>query len=156
MASLIRGRLPSPIEPREVRSLGCEPALKAVIRRAIGSRSFRYRDAYELRTALTAPSEAGDGPPTRIQSLEGKIVVFTGRLWTRREDAIRLVLRCGGRVGREVSSKTDVVVRGAISPIYVAGDKGLKLIEAEALRERGRKITLIDERQFRRLVGQRQ
>jgi len=74
-----------------------------------------------------------------------------GRLWTRRADAARLVLRCGGRVSGAVSARTDVIVQGAISSSYVAGTKGVKLIEAEAYRQRGKAIAVISEARFRHL-----
>jgi hypothetical protein len=45
------------------------------------------------------------------------------------------------------------VVRGRPNPLQAAGrDSGLKLMEIKRLREKGHKITLLNERQFSQLV----
>jgi hypothetical protein len=47
-----------------------------------------------------------------------------------------------------------VVVRGRPNPLQAAGrDAGLKLMEIRRLREKGHRITLLNETQFWRLVG---
>jgi hypothetical protein len=47
-----------------------------------------------------------------------------------------------------------VVVRGRPNPQQAAGrDAGLKLMEIKRLREKGHRITLLNEAQFWRLVG---
>ena len=81
-----------------------------------------------------------------------KNVVFTGRLWTRRADAVDLVRHAGARVSKSVSRQTDVLVCGEPSPSYVANSKGMKRIEAETLNQQGANIAIINEAQFRRLV----
>jgi hypothetical protein len=49
-----------------------------------------------------------------------------------------------------------VVVRGRPNPLQAAGrEGGLKLMEIKRLRERGHRITLLDERRFWRLVSRR-
>jgi hypothetical protein len=49
-----------------------------------------------------------------------------------------------------------VVVRGRPNPLQAAGrDGGLKLMEIKRLREKGHRITLINEQQFWRLVRRR-
>jgi len=73
--------------------------------------------------------------------LEGKVFVFTGALESMtREEAKRLVENLGGRAASSVSRKVDYVVVGK--------DPGSKYDRA---RELG--LTIIDEREFRRLVG---
>jgi len=47
------------------------------------------------------------------------------------------------------SAKTNVVVRGRPNPLQAAGrDAGLKLMEIKRLREKGHRITLLDDAQF--------
>jgi hypothetical protein len=54
------------------------------------------------------------------------------------------------------SARTSVVVRGRPNPQQAVGrDAGLKLMEIKRLREKGHRITLLNERQFWRLVGKR-
>ena len=54
------------------------------------------------------------------------------------------------------SAKTTVVVRGRPNPLQAAGrDAGLKLMEIKRLREKGHRITLLNETQFWRLVAKR-
>ena len=49
-----------------------------------------------------------------------------------------------------------MVVRGHPNPLQAAGrDAGLKLMEIKRLRAKGHRITLLNERQFWRLVGRR-
>ena len=54
------------------------------------------------------------------------------------------------------SAKTTVVVRGAPNPLQAAGKAGgMKLMEIKRLREKGLRITVLEERQFWRLVAKR-
>ena len=54
------------------------------------------------------------------------------------------------------SARTTVVVRGRPNPLQAAGrDAGLKLMEIKRLREKGHRITLLNEAQFWRLVTRR-
>ena len=47
-------------------------------------------------------------------------------------------------------------MRGRPNPLQAAGrDGGLKLMEIKRLREKGHRITLLDERAFWRLAGRR-
>jgi hypothetical protein len=49
-----------------------------------------------------------------------------------------------------------VVVRGRPNPLQAAGrDGGLKLMELKRLREKGHRITLLNETQFWKLAGKR-
>jgi hypothetical protein len=51
------------------------------------------------------------------------------------------------------SSKTTVIVRGRPNVLQAAGrEGGLKLMEIRRLREKGHRITVLDERQFWRLA----
>jgi hypothetical protein len=52
------------------------------------------------------------------------------------------------------SAQTTVIVRGRPNALQAAGrDGGLKLMEIKRLRERGHRITLLNEMQFWRLAG---
>jgi len=88
-----------------------------------------------------------------LRSLEGVHLVFTGILSRRRDEAKRAARRAGAVVHSGPSSKTTVVVRGRPNPLQAAGrDGGLKLMEIKRLREKGHRITLLNEGQFWGLV----
>ena len=54
------------------------------------------------------------------------------------------------------SARTTVLVRGAPNPLQAAGKAGgIKLMEIKRLREKGLAITVLEERQFWRLVTRR-
>ena len=56
-------------------------------------------------------------------------------------------------IHRGPSAKTTVVVRGRPNPLQAAGkDGGIKLMEIKRLREKGHRITLLNETQFWRLA----
>jgi hypothetical protein len=62
--------------------------------------------------------------------------------------------RAGAIVHSMPSARTTVVVRGRPNPLQAAGlGAGLKLMEIKRLRERGHRITLLNEAQFWRLAG---
>jgi hypothetical protein len=64
--------------------------------------------------------------------------------------------RAGAIVHGMPSVKTSVVVRGRPNAQQAAGKEGgLKLMEIKRLREKGHRITLLEEGQFWRLAGRR-
>jgi BRCT domain type II-containing protein len=88
-----------------------------------------------------------------LHSLTGLHESFTGILRPKRTDAAAAARRAGAIVHSGPSSRTTVVVRGKPNPLQAAGrDGGLKLMEIKRLREKGHKITLLNEEQFWRLV----
>jgi serine/threonine-protein kinase len=146
---LVRGDANEPITTKSVRGLRCSDALKAVIRRAVGNRNERYRDALEMIAAIETPLQVSTGG---VSSLRSKRVVFTGPLSVPRAEATEWVRQAGGKVESKVTGQIDVLIRGNQSAIWIAGDKGTKLLAAQRLQERGNPIRVINERQFRRLV----
>jgi BRCT domain type II-containing protein len=91
-----------------------------------------------------------------LRTLKGVHVAFTGILTRKRSEAIRAAKRAGAVVHGGPSAKTTVVVRGRPNPLQAAGkDAGIKLMEIKRLREKGHRITLLNERQFWRLAGQK-
>ncbi len=88
-----------------------------------------------------------------LESLDGKKVVFTGPLSIRRYDAEVMVRQAGGSVADRVSPQVDVVVQGGRSPNYRNGHKGDKLCDAETLIRQGHPICIINEKEFREVVG---
>lgn len=154
VAMLVRGKAEL-LEPHALRKLRCSEKLKQIIRRTVGSRAARYRDAFELKEALQPTGRTRRAVGSAVSSLRGKTVVITGRLWTTRESAIDLVERAGGRVALEVSRSTHVLVVGSASPSYVAGSKGSKIVEAEGINAKGGRISIIGEKRFRELVRKR-
>jgi BRCT domain type II-containing protein len=89
-----------------------------------------------------------------LRTLKGVHLAFTGILSRRRSDAMRAARRAGAVVHGMPSSLTSVVVRGRPNPLQAVGrDAGLKLMEIKRLREKGHKITLLNETQFWRLAN---
>jgi len=149
---LIKGSARSRIRTSEVRQLPCSDHLKEIVFRCIGERRKRYESADELIDALRHP------PATlavgRLRSLEGVHLAFTGILQKPRKEAARAARRAGAVVHGMPSSRTTVVVRGRPNPLQAAGrDGGLKLMEIKRLRDKGHRITLLDEQRFWRLVS---
>jgi Protein kinase domain len=151
---LIRGNAQTRIRTHEVRGLTCSDHLKEIIYRCIGERRKRYESADELIDALrTRPAALR---ARALPTLKGVHIAFTGILSMKRRDAIRSARRAGAIVHGGPSLQTSVVVRGKPNPLQAAGrDGGLKLMEIKRLREKGHRITLLNEAQFWRLVAKR-
>ena len=108
----------------------------------------------ELIDALTHPPAALR--VGRLSTLKGAHLAFTGILSTRRSEAARAARKAGATVHGAPSAKTTVVVRGKPNPLQAAGkDAGRKLLEIKRLREKGHRITLLNEAQFWRLAGRK-
>ena len=151
LAMLIKGDARARISTKGVRLLSCSDALKEIIYRCIGERYKRYESADELIEALRTPPPRLR--PGRVATLADKHVAFTGILSKPRSEAIRAARRAGAIVHGRPSALTSVVVRGKPNPLQAAGrDGGLKLMEIKRLRERGQRISLLNETQFWRLV----
>jgi BRCT domain type II-containing protein len=92
-----------------------------------------------------------------LRTLKGVHLAFTGILSKRRSEAIRAARRAGAIIHGMPSIRTTVVVRGRPNPLQAAGrDAGLKLMEIKRLRQKGHRITLLNETQFWRLADARQ
>ena len=90
------------------------------------------------------------------RTLKGVHLAFTGVLTRKRAEAVRAARRAGAIIHGMPSVRTTVVVRGRPNPLQAAGrDSGRKLIEIKRLREKGHRITLLNETQFWRLVARR-
>jgi serine/threonine protein kinase len=152
LGMLIRGDARTRIRPHDVRGLSCTDHLKEIVYRCIGERRKRYESADDMVEALRNPPavlKAGV-----LRSLTGVHIAFTGILSVRRREAARAARRAGAIVHGGPSMKTAVVVRGRPNPLQAAGrDGGLKLMEIKRLREKGCRITLLNEQQFWRLTG---
>ena len=142
------------IRPFEVRHFPCTDHLKEIVYRCLGERRKRYQAADELIQALRNPPavlKAG-----ALKTLSGAHLAFTGILTRKRSEAIAAARRAGAKVHGSPSARTNVVVRGRPNPLQAAGrDGGRKLLEIKRLREKGLKITLLDEKQFWRLAARR-
>ena len=154
LGMLIKGDARARIRPHEIRRLACTDHLKEIVYRCIGERRKRYESADDLIDALRnppAPLEVGV-----LRTLKGVHLAFTGILTRRRREAVRAARRAGAVVHGMPSVRTTVVVRGRPNPLQAAGrDGGLKLMEIKRLREKGHRITLLDETRFWRLVDRR-
>jgi BRCT domain type II-containing protein len=149
---LVKGDARTRIRTGEIRRLPCSDHLKEIVHRCIGERRKRYESAGELIEALSHPPA-----PLRVgvlRTLRGTHLAFTGILSKRRDEAVHAARRAGAIVHGGPSARTNVVVRGRPNPLQAAGrDAGLKLMEIKRLREKGHRLTLLNETQFWRLVG---
>lgn len=154
LGMLIRGDTRNRIRTPDVRKLACTDHLKEIIYRCIGERRKRYESATELIDALCnppAPLNVG-----RLASLKGIHLTFTGILSVPRVQAAAAARRAGATVHSGPSVQTTVIVRGRPNPQQAAGkDAGLKLMEIRRLREKGHRITLLNESRFWKLAGRR-
>ena len=149
---LVKGTASTRIRTSEVRGLSCSDQLKEIIYRCIGERRKRYESATELIAALRTPPAALTVGVLR--SVKGVHLTFTGILSKRRSEAALAARKAGAIVHSGPSTQTTVVVRGRPNPLQAAGrDGGLKLMDIKRLREKGHKITLLNETQFWRLVA---
>src|SRR3954471_3349897 len=151
LGMLVKGDARVRMRPPEIRGLACTDHLKEIVYRCIGERRKRYESADELITALRhRPASLKAGVR---RTLKGVHLAFTGILSRRRSEAVRAATRAGAIVHSGPSVKTTVVVRGRPNPLQAAGkDGGIKLMEIKRLREKGHRITLLNERQFWRLA----
>ena len=151
LAMLVKGDAAARIRTSEVRGLRCSDQLKEIIYRCIGERRKRYENANELIDALRtrpAPLKAGI-----LRTLKGVHLAFTGILSRRRREAAAAARRVGAVIHSGPSARTTVIVRGRPNPLQAAGrDAGLKLMEIKRLREKGHRITLLNEKRFWELV----
>ena len=154
LGMLIKGDARSRIRPPDVRRMPCSDHLKEIIYRCIGERRKRYESADEMIEALRNPPRSLKAGVLR--SLKGVHLAFTGILTKRRSEAAKAARRAGAIVHGGASARTTVVVRGKPNPLQAAGrDGGRKLLEIKRLREKGHRITLLNEAQFWKLVQQR-
>ena len=152
LGMLIRGDAQTRIRTHDVRGLACTDHLKEIVYRCIGERRKRYESADEMINALRNPPATLR--PGVLRTLKGVHLAFTGILSKRRSEAIRAARRAGAVVHGGPSVRTTVVVRGRPNPLQAAGrDGGRKLMEIKRLREKGHRITLLNERRFWKLVG---
>jgi serine/threonine protein kinase len=154
LGMLIKGDARSRLRTGDVRRLPCSDHLKEIVYRCLGERRKRYESANELIDALrNPPAELKVGV---LRTLKGVHLAFTGILTKRRREAALAAKRAGAIVHGAPSARTTVVVRGKPNVLQAAGrDAGLKLMEIKRLREKGHRITLLNEKQFWRLTGKR-
>src|SRR6266571_5983531 len=151
LGMLVKGDAQARIRTPEIRLLPCSDHLKEIVYRCIGERRKRYESADELIDALRNPPALLR--PGVLRTLKGVHLAFTGILSKRRRDAVRAARRAGAIVHGAPSARTTVVVRGRPNPLQAAGrEGGRKLMEIKRLREKGHRITLLNETQFWRLV----
>jgi serine/threonine protein kinase len=149
---LVKGDAGARVRTREIRGLSCSDQLKEIIHRCIGERRKRYESADELIQALRKPAARLE--PGALRSLNGVHLAFTGILTRKRSEAAQAAKRAGAIVHGAPSARTTVVVRGRPNVLQAAGkDGGLKLMEIKRLREKGHRITLLDESRFWRLAS---
>ena len=154
LGMLVKGNAKERIRTHDVRALPCSDHLKEIVHRCIGERRKRYESADEMIDALrNPPAQLKAGV---LRKLKGVHLAFTGILTKPRRYAVLAAKRAGAVVHGMPSVRTTVVVRGRPNAQQAAGrEAGLKLMEIKRLREKGHRITLLNETQFWRLAGKR-
>ena len=151
---LVKGAAYARIRTAEVRGFPCSDHLKEIIYRCIGERRKRYESADELIDALSNPPASLK--VGALRTLKGVHLAFTGILTTLRSEAAGAARKAGAVVHSGPSARTSVVVRGRPNKLQAAGrDAGIKLMEIKRLREKGHRITILNEAQFWRLARKR-
>jgi NAD-dependent DNA ligase len=150
LAMLLLGNVSTTVSLTTVSKLDCESALKEIIRRAIGPRSKRFANAFEMRQALEGKNCLVTA--SQLQSLRGKTVAFSGQLSLRRFDAENRVISEGGVIAKAMTHRVDVLVQGERSMVHHNGKKLRMLQQAEQLLKKGYPIQIINEAEFRRLL----
>ena len=150
--ALLCGSAESRVTPSRVKKMVCSPESKSVIQRSIGDRRKRFASSREMLAGLER-QQSQAASSSRVRTLKGKRVVFTGGLAMPRAKAWRLVRRAGGTPEDRVSRHTDVVVVGGQSPHWKAEKKGQKLLDVDYEREHGHPVALINERRFLALTA---
>jgi serine/threonine protein kinase len=151
-ALLLCGSEKPRLTTRQVKVLTCSAWAKAIIQRCIGKRQKRFANAAEMLKALQSAPSGGPVKPSAVRSLEGKRVVFTGRLKMLRKKARMLLKRAGGISQAKVTRATDILVVGEQSPHWKAEKKGQKLLDLDHEQELGHRIAIVTEERFRNLV----
>jgi hypothetical protein len=154
LGMLVRKDADRRIRTADVRGLECSDHLKEIVYRCIGERRKRYENADEMIDALRkGPASLRAGA---ARSLKGVHLAFTGILSRPRAEAARAAKRAGAIVHGGPSALTTVLVRGRPNKQQAAGrDAGIKLMEVKRLREKGHRISIMNEDQFWRLVTKR-
>ena len=154
LGMLVKGDARARIKTGEIRGLACTDHLKEIVYRCIGERRKRYESADELVSALRhRPEKLQAGV---LRTLAGVHLAFTGILTKHRSEAVRAARRAGATVHGSPSARTTVIVRGRPNPLQAAGrEGGRKLLEIKRLREKGHRITLLDEKRFWKLVSRK-
>jgi serine/threonine-protein kinase len=151
LGMLIKGDGGTRIRTAEIRRLPCTDHLKEIVYRCLGERRKRFESADEMIDALRNPPASLKAGVLR--TLKGVHLAFTGILSRHRRDAVQAAKRAGAIVHGGPSARTTVVVRGRPNPLQAAGrDGGRKLMEIKRLREKGHRITVVNETRFWRLV----
>ena len=154
LGMLVRGNAKERVRTPDVRAMKCSDHLKEIVYRCIGERRKRYESADEMIEALRNPP--AQLKPGVLRTLKGVHLTFTGILTRTRREAVTAAKRAGAVVHGMPSVRTTVVVRGRPNALQAAGrDAGLKLMEIKRLREKGHRITLLNEAQFWRLTARR-
>jgi serine/threonine-protein kinase len=152
LGMVIKGNARARLRTADVRGLQCGDHLKEIIHRCLGERRKRYETADEMIEALRNPP--ADLKSGVVRTLKGMHIAFTGFLSKPRAEAIRAAERAGAVVHGGPSAKTNVIVRGRPNKLQAAGrDGGLKLMEIKRLRQKGHRITVLNETQFWRLAA---
>ena len=114
--------------------------------------AVRERRRAHRRRCATGPRRS-EGRRAAERST-GVHLAFTGILTKHRSEAVRAARAGGSDRPRLAVRRTNVVVRGRPNPLQAAGrEGGRKLLEIKRLREKGHRITLLDEKRFWRLAA---
>jgi eukaryotic-like serine/threonine-protein kinase len=150
LARLLGADVSRRLPTASVRKLDCSDRSKALIYRCLVQAEYRFRDAGHL---LEGMGQGADIKYSRITSLRGRTVVFTGRGTMERRELWKRARHARAHPVDRVSRDVDVVVVGGRSPFWAAGAAGRKILAAVQLRDEGHRIQFVKESRFLQLSG---
>lgn len=114
--------------------------------KALASNKFKKSD-YDKVKELSINSNSDS-------ILNGKVIVFTGALSIKREEAMKLAANCGAIPAASVTAKTNYLVVGNDDyGNFKLGNKSNKMIKAEKLIAKGQDLEMINEDYFFELLN---
>jgi hypothetical protein len=145
LARLLGAEVTRSLPSAQVRDLKCSDESKALIYRCIAQADCRFRDAGHLLEAL----DHGSRPAfSRVASLTGRTIVFTGKGSLERRQLRKLARHAGAQTAGTVSRHVDMLVVSGQSPHWAAGTSGRKILTALQLQDDGYDIRLVTESSF--------
>lgn len=137
------------VSGRVLKALVASDQLKGWIRDAVSKGADRFEDAAEALGSLLAQPVK----PTRAPStLRDQRVVFTGKLAVPRLAAQEGARRCGAHIQSRVGPTTTLIVAGQPNPLQIGQKAGTKLFDAHRRLRRGQSISIVNAKQFDRLL----
>jgi serine/threonine protein kinase len=150
LALLLGWELSLEIGTGDLRGLSCSDEARTLIYRCLAPAQFRLRNAADV---LRVSRGGGPHSYSRVNTLRGKALAFTGPATINRSALLRKAKRAGARPLKTVTGQVDLLVVCGNSPLWAAGSAGTKILRALQLRDEGCTLRFITEEHFHALVA---